>query len=161
MRQKERKKKEAEKLADETKQLEKAEKNLKDRKRKLGEKEKDLTKEEKELFEELKMSEKLYKEANERLSKAIQNKNFEDASVAQALYEAAQKRINDTNARLQKCLKKREEISSKRRKVMDEYSQKFSTKTSKKENCFVTCFAYALCTNLPYCFLLFADLKVN
>ena len=78
------------------------------------------------------MSEKLYKEATERLSKAMQNKNFEDASVAQALYEAAQKRIKDTNERLQKCLKKREEISLIRRKVMDEYSHKFSTQTSKK-----------------------------
>lgn len=38
----------------------------------------------------------------------MQNKNFEDASVAQALYEAAQKRIKDTNERLQKCLKKKE-----------------------------------------------------
>ena len=63
MRQKERKKKEAQKLADETKQLEEAEKNLNDRKRKLDDKEKDLTKEGKELSEELKMSEKLYKEA--------------------------------------------------------------------------------------------------
>ena len=96
MRQKERKKKEAENLADETKQLEEAEKNLNDRKRKLDDKlkkikEKDLTKEGNELSEELKMSEKLYQEATERLSKAMQIKNFEDASVTQALYEAAQK----------------------------------------------------------------------
>ena len=69
MRQKERKKKESEKLADKTKQLEKAEKNLNDRKRKLDDKEKDLTKEGKELSEELKMSEKLYQEATERLSR--------------------------------------------------------------------------------------------
>ena len=47
------------------------------------------------------MSEKLYKEATERLSKAMQNKNFKGASVAQALYEAAQKRIKDTNESLQ------------------------------------------------------------
>ena len=111
-RQKERERKEAEKLEEEIKQLEEAEKNLKDRKRILDDKEKDLTKEEKELSEELKTAEKLYKEANERLSKSIKNKNFEDASVVQALYEAAQKRIQDSNERLQKCLKGRDEISS-------------------------------------------------
>ena len=110
------------------------EKNLKDRKRKLDDKEEALTKEEKELSEELKTAEKLYKEANERLSKSIKNKNFEDASVTQALYEAALKRIQDTNERLQKCLKRRDEISSWRRKVMDEYSQRFSIQTSKKSN---------------------------
>ena len=48
-----------------------------------------------------KCQKKLYKEATERLSKAMHNTNFEDASVAQALYEAAQKRIKDTNERLQ------------------------------------------------------------
>ena len=102
--------------------MEEAEKNLKDRKGKLYDKEKDLTKEEKELSEELKTAEKLYKEANERISKSIKNKHFEDESVVQALYEAAQKRIQDSNE-VQKCLKGRDEISSKRRKVMDEYSQ--------------------------------------
>ena len=59
------------------------------------------------------MSEKLYKEATERLSKAMQNKNFEDA---QALYEAAQKRIKDTNERLQKCLKKKRRDKFKKEK---------------------------------------------
>ena len=47
---------------------------------------------------------------------------------------AALKRIQDTNERLQKCLKRRDEISSWRRKVMDEYSQRFSIQTSKKLN---------------------------
>ena len=61
-----------------------------------------MTKEEKEISEELKTAEKMYKGANERLSKSIKNKNFEDASVAQALYEAAQKRIQDSYDRLQK-----------------------------------------------------------
>jgi hypothetical protein len=37
-----------------------------------------LTKGEKELSEELKTAEKLYKEANERLSKSIKNKNLEN-----------------------------------------------------------------------------------
>ena len=76
--------------------------NLKDKTIKLDDKEKDLIKEEKELSEELKTSEILYKGANERFSKSIKNKNFEDASVAQALYEAAQKGIQDSNDRLQK-----------------------------------------------------------
>ena len=80
---------------------------------------KKTTKEENELSEELKSAEKLCKEANERLSKLIKNKNFEDASVALALYEAAPKIIQDSNERLQKCLKRRDKISSKRRKVMD------------------------------------------
>ena len=78
-----------------------------------------MTKEEKELSEELKTAEKLYTEANERLSKSVKNKNFEDTSVALALYQAAQKRTQDSNERVKKCLKRRDEISSKRRKVMD------------------------------------------
>ena len=102
-----------------------------------------------------KCQKKLYKEATERLSKAMQNKNFEDA---QALYEAAQKRIKDTNERLQKCLKKREEISLIRRKVMDEYSQKFSTQTSKKYNCFVTCLHIMHCVLI--CLIVFFCLQV-
>ena len=80
----------------------------------------------------MKTAEKLLKEANEKLIKAIKNKNFEDASVAQAMIEAAQKRMQDTNERLKKCLKEREEISSKRRKVMDEHSKKLSVNVSKE-----------------------------
>ena len=43
----------------------------------------------------------------------MHNKNFEDASVAQALYEAAQKRIKDTNERLQIIWKKEERLVEK------------------------------------------------
>ena len=50
-----------------------------------------MTKEKKDLSEELKTGERLFNEANERLTKAIKNKNLEDASIAQALYEMAQK----------------------------------------------------------------------
>ena len=92
---------------------------------------KKMTKEEKELSEELKTAKQFYKEANERLSKSIKNKYFEDASVSQALYEAAPKIIQVSNERLQHFLKRRDVISSKRRKVMDKYSQRFSIQTSK------------------------------
>ena len=85
---------------------------------------KKTTKEKKELSEEL-------KNYNERLSKSIKNKNFDDASVAQALYEADPKRIQDSNERLQKCLKRRDKISSKRRKVMINILRDFLFKLAK------------------------------
>ena len=84
------------------------------------------------LWQKLKMNYRrswtLYKEANEKLSKSNKDKNKEGVSITQALYESGQRRIQDTDYRLQKDLNKEEEINTKNRrktrKIMDKYSQR-------------------------------------
>ena len=70
----------------------------------------------------------MYKEANEKLLKSNKDKNKEGVSITQALYESGQRRIQDTDYRLQKDLNKEEEINTKNRrktrKIMDKYSQR-------------------------------------
>ena len=94
-------------------------------KKSFHDKEKSLTEEDKRLRNDLKASEKLFEEASTRLKKAIQNKDFDEAGVAQGLIEVATNKMNDTRHEMAKNRKNKAELDSKRKKLLESVSSAF------------------------------------
>ena len=101
-------------------------------KKSFHDKEKSLTEEDKRLRNDLKASEKLFEEASTRLKKAIKNKDFDEAGVAQGLIEVATNKMNvatnkmnDTRHEIDKNRKNKAELDSKRKKLLESVSSTF------------------------------------
>lgn len=84
--------------------------------------ERTLAEEDKKLGNDLKASEKLFEEANTRLKKAIKDKNFDEAGVAQGLIEVAKNKMNDIRHEMDKNRKNKAELDSKRKKLLENVS---------------------------------------
>jgi len=87
----------------EIEKLEKGRLNLSDR-------EKELMKAEKQKDSELHIAKTLYKEANERLSQAIKDKNFNKAAIAQGLLKVAKQKLEYAVEQTKECSNKRVEL---------------------------------------------------
>ena len=92
----------------EVEKLEKGRLNLSDR-------EKELTKAEKQKDSELHIAKTLYKEANERLSQAIKDKNFNKAAIAQGLLKVAKQKLEYAVEQTKECSNKRVELGKNKR----------------------------------------------
>ena len=97
----------------------------------MSETENDLMKSEKQKDSELQTAKTLYEEANERLAQAIQNKNFNEAAVAQGLLEVAKKKMENAMDQSKLCSNKRTELDKSKKRLLEGYSKHVSTKKRK------------------------------
>ena len=70
---------------------------------------------------ELSITEKLFSEVNDRLSKSIRNRDFEEAGVAQGLVDVAKERMRLVSLKREKCNRERLNIDAKRRRILDHH----------------------------------------
>ena len=97
---------EKQRLRDREKERQQEAQKLEQRRLNLSETEKELMKSEKQKDSELQTAKTLYEEANERLTQAIQNKNFNEAAVAQGLLEVAKKKMENAMDQSKLCSKR-------------------------------------------------------
>lgn len=108
-------------------QVEKEKQALKqneERKRKLGEKEKEVKKSEEQLKSDLAKANHVFAEANKRLAEAIKKKDFVELDIAQGLMEVAKADLDKVTAAVESCREQRQDIDSKRQKMLDNYIYK-------------------------------------
>ena len=84
----------------------------------MSETENELMKSEKQKDSELQTAKTLYEEANERLAQAIQNKNFNEAAVAQGLLEVAKKKMDNAMDQSKLCSNKRTEPDKSKKETV-------------------------------------------
>ena len=113
------------------KEIQQEAQKLEQRRLNLPETEKELMKSEKEKDSELQTAKTLYKEAYERLVQAIQNKNFNEAVVAQGLLEVAKKKMENAMDQSKLCSNKRTELDKSKKRLLEGYSKHVSTKKRK------------------------------
>lgn len=97
----------------------------------LSDREKELTKAEKQKDSELHIAKTLYEEANERLSQAIKDKNFNEAAIAQGLLEVAKQKLEHAVEQTKECSNKRVELDKNKKRLLEDYSKHLSTKKRK------------------------------
>ena len=119
------KKLEAEKqrLRDGEEEREKEAKKLEQSRRNLYVREKELEKSEELKESELQRAKTLYEEANDRLLKAIKNKNFNEVTVAQGLLEVAKKKMDDVMEQSRQCSSKRSQLTKNKKRLLEGYSK--------------------------------------
>ena len=106
----------------ERKELCEAAQKFETEKKSLQDKERTFADEDKTLANDLKASEKLFEEANTRLKKAIKDKNFDEAGIAQGLIEVAKNKMNGIRHEMDKNRKNKAELDSKRKKLLENVS---------------------------------------
>ena len=106
---------------------------LEQRRLNLFETEKELTKSEKHKDSELQTAKTLWEETNERLvlMQAIQNKNFNEAAVAQGCLEVAKKKMENAVDQTKQCSNERTELDNSKTRLLEDYSKYVSTKKTK------------------------------
>ena len=102
-----------------------------DRKKVKG-KEDDLAKKEKGLVESQKVAEELFSQGNTHLSKAIKERNFVDAGVAQSLLDAAKTKMDSVQKELTTLRDSRKDLDKRKRKLLDKYQATLDKKEKKK-----------------------------
>ena len=108
-------------------QVEKEKEALKqneERKRKFGQKEKEVKKTEEQLKSDLEKANHVFAEANKRLASAIKKKDFVELDIAQGLLEVAKTDMDKVTAAVESCREQRQDIDSKRQKMLDNYIYK-------------------------------------
>ena len=97
-------------------------------KQQLSKEKEDLQSEEKELErkdraqqDSMEVGDTILKEANAKLQAALKNKNFKELSVAQAMIEAAQKKISTTNTGMQRARGQRISVSKRKQSVINTF----------------------------------------
>ena len=107
-------------------------------KRQLREK-KDLQCEEKELErkeraqqDSMEVGDTILKEANAKLQAALKNKDFNEVSVAQAMIEAAQKKISTANTGMQQASEQQRSVSKRKQSIINTFLSQPSDPKSKK-----------------------------
>ena len=97
----------------------------------LAETEQKLMKSEKHKESELQAVKILYDEAKDRLSEAIKNKNFNQATVAQGVLEVAEKKMEHMRWNKPECAQVKEHNWTQTKKDLEDYSKHVSAKKSK------------------------------
>lgn len=125
--------KEAEKqrLRDAGREREKEAKKLEQSRRNSCVREKELEKSEELKKRELQRAKTLYEEANDSLLKAIKNKNFNGATVAQGLPEVAKKKMDDVMEQGRQCSSNRSQLTKNKKRLLKGYSKHLSSKKKK------------------------------
>ena len=73
------------------------------------------------------------KEANAKLQAALKNQDFKEVSVAEAMTEAAQKKISTANTGMQQAREQRRSVSKTKESIIKTFlSQRASDPKSKK-----------------------------
>ena len=97
----------------------------------MSDREKELTKAEKQKDSELHIAKTLYEEANEQLSQAIKDENFNEAAIAQGLLEVAKQKLEHSVEQTEDCSNKRVELDKNKKRLLEDYSKHLSTKRRK------------------------------
>jgi hypothetical protein len=118
----EKKKKEKEQEKQKEKQEEK-ERNVEMKKMKedLFQKEKRLDEKESNQQAELDVANSLFKEANAKLKKALHNKDFKDASLAQAMLDAAQTKLDSASKAMETVRGKKRTLDKQKKTMIDHF----------------------------------------
>ena len=74
---------------------------------------------EKQLQEDLNHANRLFEEANKRLTNDIKEKNFSEINITHGLLEVAKKNVNQAKASMGKCRERKHDIDVKRRKLLE------------------------------------------
>jgi len=106
-------------------------KKLEQSRRNLCVREKELEKSEELKESELQRAKTLYEEANDRLLKALKNKNFNEVTVAQGLLEVAKKKMDDVMEQSRQCSSKRSQLTKNKKRLLEGYSKHLSFKKKK------------------------------
>ena len=108
-------------------------------KQQLSEEKKDLQCEEKELERQeraqqdsMEVGDTILKEANAKLKAALKNKDFKEVSVAQAMIEAAQKKISTANTGMQQAREQRRSVSKRKQSIINTFLSQPSDPKCKK-----------------------------
>ena len=108
-------------------------------KQQLSKEKKDLQCEEKELErreraqqDSMEVGDTILKEANAKLQAALKNKDFKEVSVAQAMIEAAQKKISTTNTGMQQAREQRRSVSKRKQSIINTFLSQPSDPKCKK-----------------------------
>jgi len=104
---------------------------LEQNRRNLCVREKELEKSEELKESELQRAKTLHEEANDRLLKAIKNKNFKEVTVAQGLLEVAKKKMDDVMEQSRQCSSKRSQLTKNKKRLLEGYSKHLSSKKKK------------------------------
>ena len=108
---------EKQRLRDAEKEREREAEKLEKSRANLAETEQKLMKSEKHKESELQAVQILYDEAKDRLSEAIKNKNFNQATVAQGLLEVAEKKMEHVMEQTRMCSSKRTQLDTNKKKT--------------------------------------------
>ena len=122
---------ERQRLRDGEKEREKEAKKLEQSRRNLCVRGKELEKSEELKESELQRAKTLYEEANDRLLKAIKNKNFNEVTVAQGLLKVAKKKMDDVMEQSRQCSSKRSQLTKNKKRLLEGYSKHLSSKKKK------------------------------
>ena len=74
----------------------------------------------------------ILKEGNAKLQAALKNKDFKEVSVAQAMIEAAQKKISTANTGMQQAREQRRSVSRRKQRIINTFLSQPSDPKSKK-----------------------------
>ena len=103
----------------------------------LTERDDEISKKLKNAMFEMKVSEKLLKESNEKLAAAIKAKDFSQVAVAHSMMDSASSKMSDAKQEIAKLQKDKESVDTRKRKLLNqligEKSKKAKTGTSSEK----------------------------
>ena len=80
----------------------------------------------------MEVGDSILNDANSRLQADLRNKDFKEVSVAQALLEAAQKKISEIHKDMQKTKEQQRSVAKRKQSMLDIFLSKPSNAKSKK-----------------------------
>ena len=80
----------------------------------------------------MEVGDSILNDANSRLQADLRNKDFKEVSVAQALLEAAQKKISEIHKDMQKTKEQQRSVAKRKQSMLDIFLSKPSNAESKK-----------------------------
>lgn len=113
-------------------QMEAQKQQLAKEKKDLNSKEKELERQEAAQQECMEVGDTILKEANAKLRAAVRKKDFKEVSVAQAMIEAAEKKISSANKAMQQTREQQQSVSKRKQTIINTFlSQPSKTKFKK------------------------------
>ena len=95
-------------------------------------KEKELERQEAAQQECMEVGDTILKEANAKLRAAVRNKDFKEVSVAQAMIEAAEKKISSANKAMQQTREQQQSVSKRKQTIINTFLSQPSKPKFKK-----------------------------
>ena len=113
-------------------QMEAQKQQLAKEKKDLNSKEKELERQEAAQQECMEVGDTILKEANAKLRAAVRNKDFKEVSVAQAMIEAAEKKISSANKAMQQTREQQQSVSKRKQTIINTFLSQPSQPKFKK-----------------------------
>lgn len=120
-------------LENEKRQKEEHRKNLKRKQESIENNEIELHTTEQQQLSVLKTAETLLKEAEQKLAGALKDKNMDQVAVAQAMFEAASKKMKEANEKLNEISLKRQKFMSEKKTVNSELNGSLQAEDGRKK----------------------------